>query len=122
MLIDYFRKNKKYKGLQAIENDARLFEDLPEIYQDLMPALEEFIKNLPPKYKEPLILADIQGINQKQIAKKLNLSLSGAKSRVQRARKLLKESFDECSTYEFDKQGGVIEFHPKGDKCVCNRI
>ena len=122
MLIDYFRKNKKHIELQLFTERDESLEETPQTYESLMPALDEFINNLPPKYKEPLVLSDIQGMNQKQIAEKLNLSLSGAKSRVQRARKLLKESFLECSTYEFDKLGRVIDFHPTGDKCVCNRI
>lgn len=122
MLIDYFRKIRKNIKLQVITDNDALLEDLPGTYKDLMPALDVFINNLPPKYREPLILSDIQGMNQKQIADKLNLSLSGAKSRVQRARKLLKDGFLECSSYEFDKQGRVIDFHPNGDKCVCNRI
>lgn len=122
MFIDYFRENKKYNEFQSITDKNVSFEDLPETYKDLMPALDEFINNLPPKYKEPLILSDIEGMNQKQIAEKLNLSLSGAKSRVQRARQILKENFLKCSTYEFDKQGRVIDFHPNGDRCICNRI
>jgi RNA polymerase sigma-70 factor (ECF subfamily) len=122
MLIDYFRKNKTHNELQVVMDNKVSFEDLPETYKDLMPALDEFINNLPSKYKEPLILSDIEGMNQKQIAEKLSLSLSGAKSRIQRARKILKENFLKCSTYEFDKQGRVIDFHPNGERCICNRI
>ena len=122
VLIDYLRKNKKHIELHLfIERDGSL-EEIPQTYESLMPALDEFIHNLPPKYKEPLVLSDIKGMSQKQIAEKLNLSLSGAKSRVQRARQLLKDDFLKCSTYEVDRQGRVIDFHPNSNKCVCNRI
>jgi RNA polymerase sigma-70 factor (ECF subfamily) len=121
LMIDYFRKNKKNNELQIITDTYESSEDLPESYERLMPALNEFINNLPRKYKNPLILSDLKGMKQKQIAKRLNLSLSGAKSRIQRARQLLKKKFLECSSYEFDKQGRIIDFHPNSNKCVCNR-
>lgn len=121
LLIDYFRKNKKNKELELITDSNKSNEDLPEDYERLIPALNEFINNLPRKYKEPLILSDLRGLKQKQIAEGLNLSLSGAKSRIQRARQLLKKQFLECSSYEFDKQGRMIDFHPISNKCVCNR-
>lgn len=122
LLIDYYRKNKKVTGLNSLTEKITNIDELPEAYKDLLPALEVFIDDLPEKYRNPLILSDIKGMNQSQIAEKLNLSLSGAKSRIQRARQMLKESFFNCSTFEFDKKGRVSAFHPNGEKCVCNRM
>jgi RNA polymerase sigma-70 factor (ECF subfamily) len=55
-----------------------------------------------------LILTDLDGLTQKQYATIAGISLSGAKSRVQRAREKLKELILKCCEYEFDKYGNII--------------
>jgi len=119
LLIDYFRKNNRNIDFSLLQNNESN-SNSSNIYERFTASLNEFIKDLPPKYKEPLILSDIQGLNQKIIAEKLNLTLTGTKSRIQRARKLLKDNFWECSSFEFDSYGKVIDFHPKGNSCICN--
>jgi len=44
---------------------------------------------------------------------RLGISLSGAKSRVQRGRAQLKKMLDECCTFEFDRRGAVIGCEPR---------
>jgi len=119
LLIDYFRKNNRNIDFSLLHNNESN-SNLPDIYERFTASLNEFIKDLPPKYKEALILSDIQGLNQKIVAGKLNLTLSATKSRIQRARKLLKDNFWECSSFEFDSYGKVIDFHPKSNSCICN--
>jgi len=119
LLIDYFRKNNRNIDFSLLQNNESN-SNSPDIYERFTASLSEFIKDLPPKYKEPLILSEIQGLNQKIIAEKLNLTLTATKSRIQRARKLLKDNFWECSSFEFDSYGKVIDFHPKGNSCICN--
>ncbi len=72
-----------------------------------------FINSLPEKYKQAIILADIENVSQKDIAKRLNISYSGAKSRVQRGRELLKSAYEECCTISADVYGDVIDYKPK---------
>ena len=121
VLIDYYRKIKTNADLKRIKNDLDENKDELDTYKHLIPALKEFIENLPEKYSKPLILSDIEGIKQELIAQKLGLSVSGAKSRIQRARKILKEYFLKCSDYKFDSRGMVIEFYPKSPSCICER-
>ncbi len=118
VLIDYYRKIKTNADLEIIKKD--LDED-KDTYKNLLPALKEFIENLPEKYSKPLILSDIEGIKQELIAQQLGLSVSGAKSRIQRARKMLKEYFLKCSEYKYDSRGGIVEFYPKSPSCICER-
>jgi RNA polymerase sigma-70 factor (ECF subfamily) len=121
VLIDYFRKIKTNVDLESIKKDLYEDKDGLDTYKHLIPALKEFIEDLPEKYSKPLILSDIQGIKQKLIAQKLGLSVSGAKSRIQRARKMLKEYFLKCSEYKYDSRGIIIEFYPKSTSCICER-
>lgn len=121
VLIDYYRKTKTYVDVEKIKKSFNEKEDILNTYENLIPALKDFIEKLPEKYSKPLILSDIEGIKQEVIAQKLGLSVSGAKSRIQRARKMLKEYFLKCSEYKYDKRGRIMEFYPKSPSCVCER-
>ena len=59
------------------------------------------------------ILTEWQGLTQEAMARKLGLSISGAKSRVQRARSQLKELLLDCCRFEIDRRGNVLEMHPR---------
>ena len=41
-------------------------------------------------------MGDIEGLSMKEVAEELNISVSGAKSRVQRGRKMIKEIILKC--------------------------
>ena len=49
------------------------------------------IATLPPKYRVPIILRDVEGKTYEEIASILELGLGTTKSRISRARGLLKE-------------------------------
>ena len=72
-----------------------------------------FIKQLPEKYSIPLMLYEIEGLSQKEISEKENISLSGAKSRIQRGRVKLKDALNDCCQFEIDKEGNVFEYSPR---------
>lgn len=120
-LTDYYRKN----GLRTSEFDeeSSVPSDTPEdsFYSDLSGCLNVFIDRLPEKYREPLILSDIKGMKQKDIARQMNLSYSGLKSRVQRGREMIKDMFMECACVTHDKSGKIVgEFHGNENCEICN--
>ncbi|HMY75336.1 MAG TPA: sigma factor-like helix-turn-helix DNA-binding protein [Blastocatellia bacterium] len=55
-------------------------------------------------------MSELQGLTQQEIAQRQGISLSGAKSRVQRGRAKLKEVFQECCALEFDQRGKVSDY------------
>jgi len=69
--------------------------------------------------REALQLADVEGRRQQDLAARLGLSLSGAKSRVQRARERLKETLLECCDVEVDRRGNAIGYTPRNHACSC---
>ncbi len=75
------------------------------------------IEDLPDRYREAVRLYELQGVSQAQIAERLELSLSGAKSRVQRGREKLKQVLDRCCRFDLDRRGNVLECVPKADGC-----
>ena len=106
-VIDYYRSQKEVPtdvcGCGDLEGRQSFSET--EVYNiTLLP----YIEALPAIYKEALILSDLEGLSQKELAERLNISYTGAKSRVQRARQMLKEAILRCCNYRFDKFGNVI--------------
>jgi RNA polymerase sigma-70 factor (ECF subfamily) len=55
-----------------------------------------------------------------ELARRLGISASGAKSRVQRARARLKEAVVACCAVYLDAAGGVDDYAP-GPNCQCQR-
>jgi RNA polymerase sigma-70 factor (ECF subfamily) len=68
------------------------------------------IERLPEPYREAMKLADFAGTSQQEIADRAGISLSGAKSRVQRARHLLREMILDCCRVEHDIRGNVVDY------------
>ena len=57
-------------------------------------------------------MADIEGLSMKEVAEELNISVSGAKSRVQRGRKMIKEIILKCCEVNTDKYGNIVDYEP----------
>lgn len=97
-LMDFYREQKKM--LPSItENTLETAVDETEALQEIAETcLMGLAHKLPERYREPLMMAEMEGISQKEIAVRLGISYSGAKSRVQRAREMLKEAFYNCCT------------------------
>jgi RNA polymerase sigma-70 factor (ECF subfamily) len=54
-------------------------------------AVARAIKTLPLKYRTPIVLRDVEGLSYDRIAEVLSLSEGTVKSRINRARNLLRE-------------------------------
>ena len=81
--------------------------------------LEELVRQLPDPYREAVQLSEVEGLTQREVAEQLGLSLSGAKSRVQRGRKMLKQILEQCCVFQFDQRGNLMDCDPKPDRTVC---
>jgi RNA polymerase sigma-70 factor (ECF subfamily) len=105
-VVDYYRLKKKTAQLPGI--DCINEEQQQSVIKLADCCLLSFIKALPPLYSQALILVELEGLSQKQLAVKLNISYTGAKSRIQRGRKMLKVAILACCPYQFDKYGNII--------------
>lgn len=94
---------------------AAELEEEPSAASRLRPTVRRFIDALPPEFREALLLTEYEGLSQKDLAERLSISHSGAKSRVQRARKLLLTLLHRCCHLEFDRRGGLIDYRPRGN-------
>ena len=91
---------------------AELPEDDAEM-EGFKAAFRRMIYSLPEPYRDALVLTEFEGLTQKELAERLGISLSGAKSRVQRGREQLKVMLHEWCAFEFDRRGRVIECQPR---------
>ncbi|MEX1268743.1 MAG: sigma-70 family RNA polymerase sigma factor [Balneolaceae bacterium] len=104
-VIDHYKQHSRFLELSDY--------DLPASHSEV-PAdkaaewIEPLLAQLPEEYAGPLKMADIDGWKQQDIADRKSISLTAAKSRIQRARKKLKDKFDECGIIE--KEGNEILF------------
>lgn len=71
--------------------DDRSLPDKDLIDDERTRVIAKAIATLPPKYRVPVILRDIEGMTYEEIAGILELGLGTTKSRISRARALLKE-------------------------------
>ena len=79
--------------------------------------LKPFVDELPVKYRQALVMTEYENKNQREMADELGLSIPGAKSRVQRARKKIKELILACCHFDFDHFGNVLEYKSKKQSC-----
>jgi len=119
-IIDYYRSRKMTVNLfEGAEEEIEQNITDSNMNFEIALCLKPMINNLPEKYREVLILYEYENLTQKEIAEKLNLSVSGVKSRIQRAREKLKQMLLSCCQFEFDQFGNVIEYQNKNN-CYCN--
>mgnify|MGYP001393654567 CR=1 FL=1 len=109
-IIDYYKKNNKSIPLVF---DITEDDDESSNIGEASEYIKTLLKLLPEEYAKPLYLYDIENIDQKTIAERLNLTLPNTKSRIQRGRVKLKERFLECCIVAFDTNGEMISFEIK---------
>ena len=68
---------------------------------------------LPEKYGKALFMADIENVPQKKIAETLNISFTATKSRIQRARKMLKKRIESCIDLSYNQDGSISGYSLK---------
>jgi len=115
-ITDYYRRVRPQEELP--ESFASPLDEEPDAMSELTVSVKGMILCLPEKYRQALELTELQGLSQVELAARLSISVSGAKSRVQRAREKLKEAFLDCCHFEFDRLGRVIHYEPKCGQCT----
>ncbi len=115
-IVDYHRQRHKHFNVDEIELSEN-FEAEPDVAQELASSLDGFILNIPEPYRTALVLTEIEGKKQIDLSKEWGISVSGAKSRVQRGRQMLKDALLECCHFEFDLRGNVLDYVPRPEYC-----
>lgn len=114
LIIDHYRSRREMVEVpESLPAEPDLPEEDPEAVLAL--SLSELVNELPEPYRQALLLTEYQGLTQKDLAENQGISLSGAKSRVQRAREKLRDMLLNCCHFEFDRRGRVVDYY----ECCC---
>lgn len=118
LIADHHRRPQAVDA--ALETvPSRETAEVTETEQLVASWLEPMLLGLPAKYAEAVALADLHHHSMKQVAAVLGLSLPGAKSRVQRGRRLLAEALTTCCSFQFDGQGRVASWRRNHPAAAC---
>ena len=120
-VYDYYRTRKSHVEIPDELTMPEIDNATDDISARLAQGLRSMIEYLPDEYQEALRLTELEGITQQELAARTGLSLSGAKSRVQRGRKMLREMLLACCHFEFDRHGKVIDYSPECQCCSASR-
>jgi len=113
--IDQTRKAETKNRSNDIPDDFP--DDVAEIpvIKTLDVCLPKVLAKMHDEDREVIERCDLEGMLQAQFAKEKGLTLAGAKSRVQRARKRLKSELIKLCKVNFDETGNVCCFTPKNE-------
>lgn len=117
-IVDFYRARaaRPPESTDTVDVAAEQHNDKPIDLDDWMRGA---ISELPEKYREAIQFTEIDGLTQVELAARLGISVSGAKSRVQRGRRLIKEMLLACCHLEMDRRGNIIDMQRRDDCRYC---
>jgi RNA polymerase sigma-70 factor (ECF subfamily) len=115
-LIDFYRRQRPTAELPAgLAGEAA--DEVGPLREAVIVSMGQFLEELTEAYREPVRLAELEGLPLAKIALRSGLLLTAVKSRV-RAR--LKRKLQDCCRFEFDRAGKVIGWERRQAKpCGC---
>jgi RNA polymerase sigma-70 factor, ECF subfamily len=124
-IVDHYRRRgarPELPGGAAGDLDERDEGSLGEpgsevLRRELATCLRPLIDRLPENQREALVLTEFEGLTQIEAARRLGISVSGAKARVQRGRAQLRALLLDCCHVEFDRRGGITYYQARTGSC-----
>ena len=87
----------------AIDTGPRLEKVMEQ--EEMSACVQDYIAALPESYRAVILLHDVQGLTNPEIAEMLDLSLATVKIRLHRARKKLRTALGAGCSFESDERG-----------------
>ena len=122
-VIDHYRTRRIHEPDADLERwpDPDQTDNLPnDATRELARCLQPMLGRLHPAARDALTRVDLDGQTHRQAAAQLGLSMSGMKSRVQRARRELSEQVTSCCQVQTDSTGALADYVPRADSCGCD--
>ena len=120
--LDHFRKNKRTR------EEAQVSEFVHDLRDENAPRLDKvmecaemgecvqrYFKELSDSYRAVILLHDVEGMKNQEIADMLEISLDTAKVRLHRARKRLRNILESVCHF-YTEERGVLVREPKHEK------
>lgn len=109
-LADHWRRRHESVPLPE---DLTGMDETPAPVDTLASCLPRVLTELSPEDRDVISCCDLDGMTLAAYAERIGVSLSGAKSRLQRARARLKQQLASACEVRFDEQGKVCCFKPR---------
>jgi RNA polymerase sigma-70 factor (ECF subfamily) len=119
LITDHYRSNRRKEASIRLTPEP-IIEVTKNINSHIAGWLPVMIQLLPEKYRLAVELYEIDGLPQQEIAERLGISLSGAKSRVQRGRHRLRKILNDCCSFELDRRGNVLDYERNEIQDYCD--
>jgi RNA polymerase sigma-70 factor (ECF subfamily) len=122
-VIDYYRTRRVHDPLGDADSwpDPGPADNLPnDATRELARCLQPMLDELSPAARDALTRVDVDGQTHHHAADQLGISVSGMKSRVQRARRQLRDLLEQCCTVGLDGAGAVASYRPADPACRCS--
>ena len=124
-IADFYRAPSQNREVatgtvQDIANELAASDSLEDdevATRELSTCLKPLMNGLTAADQEALQMVEFDGVTQVEAAARLGLSVSGMKSRVQRARSHLRSALHDCCRIAVDRRGGVISYEGKSRSC-----
>jgi RNA polymerase sigma-70 factor (ECF subfamily) len=127
-IVDYYRRSarRELPAGSAVELGLALpahGEPGPDNHaeREIARCLRPLLGRLKPIYRQAIELVEFDRLPQRIAAERLGVSVSGMKSRVQRARQQLKAMLIDCCAIELDARRHVHDYEPSETGCGCDR-
>jgi RNA polymerase sigma-70 factor (ECF subfamily) len=122
-MVDHFRRQRQPGDPLSDEHELPAPPDSAggpgpaSEFEELAACLAPMIESLPPADREAIDLTEIKGLTQRAASTHAGVTLSGMKSRVQRARRKLKAMLLDCCRIELDRRGGIVGHEARDGAC-----
>ena len=116
-ILDHLRARSGTRRAGGVPADLAERRTSADLSAEVASWLDPMMGLLPEDDREALRLADLEGLSQKDLAARFGVSLTAAKSRVQRARARLKTAVLDCCHLEMDRRGTPVDYTKKRDDC-----
>lgn len=104
------RRDSRNDALEIDLPDETSVEEVRAAEAELAPCLAPMVARLAEPYRSAIELTSVNGLTQTEAAKRAGVSVSGMKSRVQRARDQLKQMLLRCCEIEVDRRRGIADY------------
>lgn len=123
-IIDHYRSRRP---TEELPEDLAAVEAEDNPVERLAQCLPAMVERLPDIYRDAVRMSELDGMPQQEVAHRLGISLSGAKSRVQRGRTLLRSLVEACcqivmtgsTIVDYARRESGLAAHPETDSAGC---
>jgi RNA polymerase sigma-70 factor, ECF subfamily len=114
-IVNHFRRTPASETADVEIADDNF--EIGNVNAEVSRCIAMLINHLPEDQKQAVSRYELEGISQAEIADRESITLSAAKSRIQRGRRKLEMMLRDCCRFQLDTRGNVLEYQQQEDAC-----